>query len=70
MFRSLHQWFFRPVSTTLDVYPLNLGLSASIAQAKADVLNMNVLLDPAMPGQCDTPDTVIANSGVPVSAPR
>jgi hypothetical protein len=59
---------FGPVSTTIDVYPLNMGLSASIAQAKTDVLNMQILPDPEQPGQLDVPDTVIANSGIPVSA--
>jgi len=58
---------FGPVSTTVDVYPLNLGLSASIAQAKTDVLNMKLLQDPEVTDQCDVPDTAIATSAVPVS---
>lgn len=57
---------FESVSATFDVYPLNLGLLASIALAKADVLNMKVLQDPEG-GQCDLPDTVIVYSAVPVS---
>jgi hypothetical protein len=59
---------FGPVSTTVFVYPLNSGLSASIALAKSEVIKMAILPDPEVPGQLDTPDKVVAISGKPASA--
>jgi hypothetical protein len=57
-------------STTIVVYPLNSGLSASIARAKSDVLTLPIVPDPIVNGQLDIPDTVVAISGDPVpSAP-
>jgi hypothetical protein len=42
---------FGNVSTTISVYPLNSGLSASIALAKSDVIKLPILPDPEVPGQ-------------------
>jgi len=58
---------FGNVSTTLFVYPLNTGLSASIALAQNDVIQLPILPDPEVQGQMDTPDSVVAISGIPVS---
>lgn len=59
---------FAGESTTIFVYPLNSALKPSIALAKSDVLTVPLLPDPDNPGQLDTPDSVVAISGDPVSS--
>jgi len=59
--------FEGPITTTLNVYPLNRTLSQAIAVAKSEVMTMKILPDPEVPGQFDTPDTVIAISGKAVA---
>jgi len=57
------------VSTTIDVFPLNIGLSASIALAISDVLTMPIVKNPVT-HQFVNPQTVVVNSASPVpSAP-
>jgi hypothetical protein len=60
---------FFHASTTIDVFPLNFGLSASIAEAITEVFTLKIVKDPET-GQLDKPQRVVVNSASPVpSAP-
>jgi hypothetical protein len=55
-------------SITVTVYPLNLGLTDSLALGESDVSQMSVVPDPFVPGQLDQPQTVTALSGTPTTS--